>query len=149
MKKHLYKWVYIALAAIVMMVIIFFAKTKIETPKIDMSLFSNDGKFSAIHYNRFKVDSFKTLAQKAYAGLISISEKGDLLEMTLDNTNQLASDYYNNNDALLQFNLKNNPFEIKLDEQTRTVTASYKIIDKAVTVPNDVIMKMMYKTYNK
>lgn len=151
MKKKLFKITYILLAIIVVAVLYFVAQSKIiSTPNIDFSNIIPDKEISEFNITDIKTDSFTALAGKAYGTLLKMQKNGSVLELTLDNTNKLGSDFYNSNQNLLKFKRIDYGFEIKNDEQTGTIVAQFDIKnDSYVPVPNDILLKMMYKAYNK
>lgn len=153
MKKHLYKIVYMLIALLIIVLMSWFASSKINTqPKLDIDIKGMIGgrNFSEINYTDIKTDSFQNLAQKAYGTLLSSQVIDGKLLMSLENTNQLGSDFYNSNENLLQIKLAEFGFEIQKDEQTGSVQGVFIIKDgNFVSIPNDVLIKMMYKVYNK
>lgn len=153
MKKHAYQFAYIVIGVIVVIAMTLFARSKINT-KPDISIhfenFINRDEFTEFNATDIKADSFMVLAQKAYGSLLQASKQGGILSMKLDNTNKLGSDFYNNNDKLLGYQKDDFGFDIKNDAKSGTVNATFVISEGTfVTVPNDVLIKMMYKAYNK
>lgn len=153
MKKHLYKWAYLVLAILVISLMSLFAKSKINTKpniNIDFDAWIGGNDFKEINYTDLKTDSFQQLAKRAYGQLLQTQTNNGQLIMNLSDANQLGSDFYNSNENLLKLKLKDFGFEIKKDDKNGTVQSIFTIKDgNFVSVPNDVLIKMMYKAYNK
>lgn len=151
MKKNLYKWVYVLLAAGIALAAMMLAKSKvIETPDITLPAIMGDNSFAGYNATKLHADSFSALAKRAYGDLIAINKTGRDIKMTLTQTNQLSGDFYNNNDKLLKYKKEDYGFDIKTNKENSTVTAAFELQQgNSVTVPNDVLIKMMYKAYNK
>lgn len=153
MKKHAYQFAYVVIGVIIITAMTLFAKSKINTkPDININFedFINRDEFTEFNATDIKADSFMVLAQKAYGTLLQADKQAGTVTMKLDNTNKLGSDFYNNNDKLLGYQKDDFGFDIKNDAKSGTVNATFVISEGTfVTVPNDVLIKMMYKAYNK
>lgn len=153
MKLKPYIIIYIIAAIIIAIASIFFVKMQLRIPE-SISNFNVEKitgeTYNDYHYNTLLLDTFIQLNKKAYGELATINQQGDELIMSLKHTNKLGTDYYNNNANITSLKFVENGFEIINDEQNNIVTAKFKIQkNQYVNVPNDVIISLMYKVYNK
>lgn len=152
MRRDTYKYAYVGIAIIIIILMSLFAQSRINTkPNIDIQLPNIIGTdFSEINMTDIYADTLINLAKIAYQNLIQTNIDSDTLYIRLQNPNALGSDLFNNNDKLLGFKLKDYGFEFSHDVTNGTTTAKF-LINKGnfVSVPNDVLMQIMYKAYNK
>lgn len=151
-RKHAYKLAYLGIAVLLILLMTVFARSTINTkPSLDFSfpnLIGSD--FSEDNMTELYTDSFLSLAKKAYGGLLESTAANGVLYLKLNHPNALGSDLYNNNEQLLKFKIKDFGFEIKQEANAGSTSAQFVINEgNFVTVPNDVLMPMMYKAYNK
>lgn len=103
--------------------------------------------FGPNNYNTMKLDTFVALVHSAYGDFAQHKTENGMLEISIRNANELTKDFFNGNDALLQFKLGDHGFAIRYNPEEPSVTASFKISEqKGVNVPNDVLIKLMDKT---
>lgn len=153
MKIKNYTIVYLISAIIIAISSIFVIKMQMRLPDAIADINLDDittTSYQDIHQNAIILDTFIDLNKKSYGELIDINVQNNQLEVTLKSTNQLGTDYYNNNKNLLELKLLEHGFEIFNDEKNNIIIAKF-LIHKGnfVNVPNDVIMSLMYKAYNK
>lgn len=153
MKIKPYILIYIIAAIIVATVSIIIVKIQFRIPEsiINFNVETITGEtYSEHHYNTLILDTFIQLNKKAYGELITINQTNGELIVSLKNTNKLGTDYYNNNSQLTSLKYIENGFEVINDEKNNIVTAKFMIQkNQFVNVPNDVIISLMYKVYNK
>lgn len=127
--------------------VLFFAGKKGNTKE---QVIASEPDFGKNNYNVMKRDSFVALTNIAYSNFATFSNSDGNLILDIKNANQLARDFFNGNDSLLQFELGDYGFEIKYDAAMQSVHAVFEI-DKqnGVNVPNDVLIKLMDKAYNR
>lgn len=153
MKIKPYILIYIIAAIIVATASIIIVKIQFRIPEsiINFNVETITGEtYSEHHYNTLILDTFIQLNKKAYGELITIDQTDGELIVSLKNTNKLGTDYYNNNSQLTSLKYIENGFEVINDEKNNIVTAKFMIQkNQFVNVPNDVIISLMYKVYNK
>lgn len=153
MKIKPYILIYIIAAIIVATASIIIVKIQFRIPEsiINFNVETITGEsYSEHHYNTLILDTFIQLNKKAYGELITINQTDGELIVSLKNTNKLGTDYYNNNSQLTSLKYIENGFEVINDEKNNIVTAKFMIQkNQFVNVPNDVIISLMYKVYNK
>ena len=153
MKIKSYILVYIIAAVVIVVAAIFLLKAYKGVPDAITEINFNEiteSDYTDAHHNAIMVDSFIELNKKAYGDLISINKGSRELEISLNNTNKLGTDYYNNNDNLLALKLMEHGFEVINDEKNNIIMAKFYIHkSNFVNVPNDVMISLMYKAYNK
>ncbi len=123
-----------------------FATNKEQPPAneiIPNSSFNNE------HYNLIYLDTFIHLLEQAYGNSISTHLQTNELQVTLKNAGIVAKDFYNGNDNILKQQYDDFGFEITYQENSNTLLAKFKIDKGAVPVPNDVLIKLIDKNYNK
>lgn len=151
-QRHAYKIAYLGIGILLIALMTMFARSKINTkPSLDFNFPSLTGSdFSEINMTDLYTDSFIALAKNAYGGLLETSQDNGILRLKLSHPNALGSDLYNNNEKLLKYEMKDFGFEIKQEANAGSTSAQF-VINKGnfVAVPNDVLMPMMYKAYNK
>lgn len=95
-----------------------------------------------------KVDTFIALVTKAYHPNAQTTLANNLLIVNIKNANTMAQDFYNGNEALLQFKINQHNFEINYDQHNKVVSGRFKIKDSLAAVPNDVLIKVVDKNIN-
>ena len=102
--------------------------------------------FGTSNYNLMKTDTFVALLHKAYGSSITDSIAANKLTIGIKG-NEQAKDFFNSNDAILKFGLSDFGFDIKYNQQDKSVKAIFNIQNgNGVNVPNDVLIKLMDKT---
>lgn len=107
-----------------------------------------DDEFGSDNMVWMKVDTFISLVTKAYHPNAETTLANNLLIVNIKNANTLAQDFYNGNEALLQFKINEHNFEISYDQHNKVVAGRFKIKDSLVAVPNDVLIKVVDKNIN-
>lgn len=103
----------------------------LEEPTID-----ND--FSVDNSNAMDVDSFVKIAHDAYQQNINITRQNEQLNLVLKSKDNTLSDFYNDNEKLLD--IKSKGFKIK--KEADVLTASFQVKNNTVNVPNDVLINI-------
>jgi hypothetical protein len=102
--------------------------------------------FGASNFNLMKTDTFLALVHNAYGDLVSYKIEEGKLNMEMK-ANELTKDFFNGNDALLKFGLRDFGFDIKYNPEEKSMKATFKVTEQnGVHVPNDVLIKLMDKT---
>ncbi len=102
--------------------------------------------FGSNNYNVMKTDTFVALVNRAYGSFITQKTENGILALDI-NANELTKDFFNGNDALLKFKLGDHGFELTYNPEAHSLKARFKINEQnGVTVPNDVLIKLMDKT---
>lgn len=153
MKIKSYIWVYLTISIVIAILAISVIRLQLRVPDIISDINIEEviaPEYGESHYNILIVDTFIDLNKKAYGELINIEKNHSELTVTLQNTNKLGSDYYNNNENLQKLKLLENGFEVVNDEKNNIIIAKFAIYkSNFVNVPNDVLISLMYKIYNK
>jgi len=153
MKIKSYIWVYLTIAIVIAILAISVIRLQLRVPDIISDINIEEviaPEYGESHYNILIVDTFIDLNKQAYGELINIEKNHFELTVTLQNTNKLGSDYYNNNENLQKLKLLENGFEVVNDEKNNIIIAKFAIYkSNFVNVPNDVLISLMYKIYNK
>ena len=153
MKIKSYIWVYLTIAIVIAILAISVIRLQLRVPDIISDINIEEviaPEYGESHYNILIVDTFIDLNKQAYGELINIEKNHFELTVTLQNTNKLGSDYYNNNENLQKLKLLENVFEVVNDEKNNIIIAKFAIYkSNFVNVPNDVLISLMYKIYNK
>lgn len=103
--------------------------------------------FGPNNYNAMKTDTFVTLVQKAYGSLVSHQVQDDILLVELNHGNELTRDFFNGNEALLNYKLSDHGFELQYSAADKSLKARFRISKQGgINVPNDVLIKLMDKT---
>ena len=103
--------------------------------------------FGSNNYNVMKTDTFLALVNQAYGNFVTQKRENEILELELHNANELTKDFFNGNDALLQFKLRDHGFEFNYNSEEQWLKARFKINKQnGVNIPNDVLIKLMDKT---
>jgi hypothetical protein len=101
--------------------------------------------FGTSNYNLMKTDTFVALLHRAYGNLIKDTMADNKLTVEMKGS-EMSRDFFNSNDALLKFSLTDFGFDIKYNQQDKSVKAVFSIqAGNGVNVPNDVIIKLMDK----
>jgi hypothetical protein len=147
MKKNISSFIYFGIAAVIAAASYFIfctnksvASSNVE--KVEQNLFEKD------NANQMKVDTFVMLVNKAYGPLATIAKTSSQLNISMTQANQVTKDFFNGNDALLKCNLAKDGFLIQYNETNKSLQAQFVIKNGAVTVPNDVLIKLLDKTEN-
>jgi hypothetical protein len=147
MKKNNSSILFIIVALLLAGALYFLFKIK-KTYNAEMVETKTQANFEKTNVNIMKVDTFVMLVNKAYGANASVSKADGRLQVSMTNANQVTKDFFNGNDALLKCKMDENDFEIKYSESPKSMHAEFKIKDGGVNVPNDVLIKMIDKTYN-
>jgi hypothetical protein len=107
-----------------------------------------DASFGKENLSWMKVDTFIQLITQAYHPNASTSQGREELVVQIQNANAEAQDFYNGNKALLDCSFRRDNFEIIFDKHNNNVSGRFKLKDGLVAVPNDVLIKAIYKTKN-
>jgi hypothetical protein len=105
--------------------------------------------FSKDDANVVIADTFMMLVNKAYNGLATVVKNGDAVLVSMTDANKVTKDFFNGNDALLKCNIKEHGFEIKYIAEKNKLDAQFSLMQNTVTVPNDVLIKIVDKLDNK
>lgn len=105
--------------------------------------------FNREHFNYIVTDTFISLLQKAYGSNITVATEQNNLKVVLSNAGVLTKDFFNGNDKILAHGLKDFGFKIDYNKNDNKIDATFAIRDGAVPVPNDVMIKLVDKTYNR
>lgn len=97
-----------------------------------------DDDFSMDNSNVMDVDSFVKIAQAAYQQNINITKQNEQLDIILKNKDIELSDFYNQNEKVLD--IKRKGFKIK--KENDVLTASFQVKNNTVNVPNDVLINI-------
>jgi hypothetical protein len=108
-----------------------------------------NSEFTKNNANKMVVDTFKYLVTKAYAGFSSFTQTNGILNLSIKGAGALTKDFYNGNENLLKWKLKDYGFEIVYLPMQNSIEAKFAITDNGVVVPNDVVIKLASKTYKK
>lgn len=133
----------ISIGVIIAISVYLFAKTQMNKsiPTEDTAITSSE--LSASHYNMVHVDTFIALVNSAYEQNVTQEKSNDQLIVNIKNQEHLAKSFFNGNDALLSYDLSDYGFDIKYNNQS--TTAIFKIKDGGITVPNDVLIRLVAK----
>lgn len=111
-------------------------------------ILTKDAAFGRENITWIKVDTFINLVQKAYHPNVEANTASNLLVVFIKNANTVAQDFYNGNESLLKYRINDHDFEIDYDKHNNNVVGRFKIKDRLVAVPNDVLIKVIDKTIN-
>lgn len=114
--------------------------------KNNIALTATEELFTTAHYNTMYVDTFIQLLQQTYEGSVQQEKKNNMLIVSIQNQQNLAKDFYNGNNRLLNFDLKD--FGFKIENNNNSTIATFEIKDGGVNVPNDVLLKIASKMKN-
>jgi len=141
-----YLFTIIALVLAITMVFIF-SGSKNAAPE---QAIVSEPSFGSNNFCVMKKDTFTALVGKAYGSLAIVTWDGQRLYIDLKNTGQSARDFFNGNDLLLKHHINDSGFEINYDREKQAVHAAFKVDARnAVNVPDDILIKLMEKSYNK
>ncbi len=113
---------------------------------VDKQSVTKAAPFGTGNYNLIKTDTFVALLHQAYGDLITDSKAENKLTILMKG-NEMSKDFYNGNEAILKFGLPDFGFDIKYNQQDKSVKAIFSIQPQnGVNVPNDVLIKLMDKT---
>ena len=147
MQKSTQKWQFIFFAAAVLVAATLYIMFIKNTNEAVVQKIQPAPEFGVNNYNIIKTDTFVALIQGAYGNFATHKIEGNTLEVTIKNANELTKDFFNGNDALLQYKMGDYGFAIKYNPEEPSVVATFKINEqRGVPVPNDVLIKLMDKT---
>ncbi|HRP89896.1 MAG TPA: hypothetical protein PKX92_07640 [Edaphocola sp.] len=143
------KIVLLGLAVMISLGIYFIVKRNIDNLEIEKeNIIAKNEEFGLEHANLMKVDTFIKLINKAYHPNVTTSFGSNLFTLQIKNANQAAQDFFNGNEALLKSKIQDKNFEIRYDKFNNNITGLFKMTDSLITVPNDVLIQLVYKNYN-
>ena len=100
-------------------------------------------------FSTVRLDSFKMNVSKAYTPFIQLSEKHEVLLVSISKNNQLLSDFINQNENVLDYGFPENAFDIKMNKAENSILGQFKIQirnkSSYVQVPNDILFAMTKK----
>ncbi len=108
-----------------------------------------NAEFNEEHFNYIIVDTFVNLLRNAYGESITSTIEKDKLKVQMTNAGAVTRDFYNGNDKILDLGLSDYGFKIKFDKNENKIDATFVIKNEAVPVPNDVMIKLLDKNFNK
>ncbi|HTO14511.1 MAG TPA: hypothetical protein VLZ83_02020 [Edaphocola sp.] len=127
----------------------FLVKKNQESLEAEKETFTvKSDEFGPEHSNLMKVDTFIKLVSKAYHPNVTTGFGNNLFTIEIKNANQTAKDFINGNEALLKSKIQNEHFEIAYDKFNNNITGLFKMKDSVITVPNDVLIQLVYKNFN-
>ena len=150
MKKIAPYQIFILLLTVLLIVgSIYWANYDINRSEIkSVNNISNEA-FGKAHYNMIIVDTFVSLLQKSYGQHINVIQGDKQLQVGLSFAGAITADFYNGNDNLLKLDKDAFGFEISRDKTSNTIEATFVISNGAVPVPNDVMIQLLNKSYNR
>jgi hypothetical protein len=148
MKEKSSKWQIVSMLMALVLVVAVIAWAAIPRTAVVADVEMRGAQFGKQHYNTLKVDTFVNLLQQAYGSLVRVQQESQQLKVTL-NANELTRDFFNSNDAILKWSTSDYGFEIRYNQEQKSVAALFNVSDqRGVNVPNDVLIKLMDKTTN-
>ena len=108
--------------------------TVIETKVVD--------KFSSVNYNLMQTDTFVHLIKKKYGESAIVKKNSRNVQVNISGANMKTQDFFNGNNRLLEFKMKEHGFEIKHAKNSKSISAQFKRKDGGVIVPNDVLINI-------
>lgn len=149
MKNQSYK-IFILLLAILMIVgSLLWTKFSINRKEEQVVTNVQNEQFNQQHFNYIYLDTFVQLLNQAYPGIIQTKIVQNKLFVILENAGAITKDFFNGNDKLLAVSEQDYGFMIDYKQQANKIEATFVIKDQAVPVPNDVLVKLIDKNYNK
>jgi len=111
---------------------------------------ASEPEFGTYNYNVMKKDTFVSLIAKAYGNAAVINYKEQVLYVDIKKTGDSISDFFNGNNELLHYRLSDFGFEIGYSREEQVVHAAFEIsAGGGIHVPNDVLIRLIGKTYNR
>jgi hypothetical protein len=144
-----YKFAIILASLILIIGTYVWGKISINRNKSEVVENISNTNFNAEHYNYIYVDTFVELLQKAYGQQVNTVMHTNELKVNIEGAGIVTKDFYNGNDALLDINYDDFGFKFDYNKNTNALQALFRIKDGAIPVPNDVMIKIIDKTYNK
>lgn len=149
MKAGSSKIILIVLAVLITLGVTVLVRWDTRNAKPDVEkILTKDAGFGKENITWIKTDTFINLVEKAYHPNAETNIASNLLVVFIKNANTVAQDFYNGNEALLKYRINDHNFEIDYDKHNNNVVGRFKIKDKLVAVPNDVLIKVIDKTIN-
>lgn len=144
-----YKIILIFIAIILVAASIMWSRLSIN--RTDQEIVTNiaNEAFNEQHYNFIITDTFINLLNKAYPGIVTTTKQNNELRVTLLGAGAVTKDFFNGNDNILKLDKSDFGFEIKYLQQENKIDATFVLNQNSVPVPNDVMIKLIDKTYNK
>lgn len=142
------KIIIFSLATILVIAAVIYSKFAIKRSEIKASEQIINARFNDAHLNLIRIDTFENLLTNTYKEQIEIKRSGTLMEVSLKNYNNANKDFYNGNEALLQYTLNDHNFEIKIVDEFQNINGRFKLKDGGVFVPNDILIRLIEKNYN-
>lgn len=149
MKKNNSKIIIIIIALLIVALLSFWVKYDMQHQTADTEKeLIKDASFGKENLSWMRVDTFIQLITQAYHPNASTTIGKEELVVQVNNANAEAQDFYNGNKALLECSFRKDNFEIIFDKNNNNVSGRFKINNGLVAVPNDVLIKAIYKTQN-
>jgi isocitrate dehydrogenase kinase/phosphatase len=105
--------------------------------------------FNEAYCNTMITDTFSKLVLSAYPSFATVTKRNNVLHVSIKGAGALTQDFYNGNDNLLKYSLDDFGFDIKYLKESKSIEADFKLLQNGVTVPNDVLLRLAAKTYQK
>lgn len=137
---------FVCLALVGVSLFLFSANTQIKDEPVEkvVTKVMPEQQFSTVW-----LDSFKMNVSKAYSPFIQLSEKYEVLQISISKNNQLLSDFINQNEHVLKYGFPENNFDIKMNKAENSILGQFKIQihnkHSYVQVPNDILFAMTQK----
>lgn len=144
-----YKIIILIFALLLVVGSLVYTKYSISRTEVKQVTNIYNKEFGNEHFQYIIVDTFVALLQKSYGSNITVQTNNNQVNATLSNAGVITKDFFNSNDKILALKKSDFGFSINYDKAANKIEASFNMVNGAVPVPNDVMIKLVDKTYNK
>lgn len=148
MKNNNYKIFLILLSLLMVGGSILWTSFRIDRENENVVTNIQNESFNQQHYNYIVLDTFVHLLKQAYP-TATTNQVQNKLFVIIENSGALTKDFFNGNDKILDLTENDYGFNIAYKSAANKVEATFMIKNNAVPVPNDVMIKLVDKNYNK
>ncbi len=144
------KYLYFAVGLLIVALLYYILSPKAtKTPIIaEQTISTGSNAFSNQTATRIWADTFKALVYRAYPSFTNCKKVNNILQVNLAGANALTPDFFNGNEALLKYKINDFGFAIQYDSPNKILKADFLIEQESINVPNDVLLRLIGKTYN-